>query len=83
MFDSGRHQTEALLHMADIIHRTLHKTLLHNLTQPLHVGLGQILALLGLLQPFVRAGTLGEARRPRLGNVAIFRHGVIYMSSVS
>jgi hypothetical protein len=54
---------------------TFHEALLDNLTQPLHVGLGQVLARLGLLQPFVGSRTLGEAGGPRLGDVAFFgRH---------
>jgi hypothetical protein len=54
---------------------TLHEALLDNLTQTLHVGLGQVFALLGLLQPLVWACAFGEARRPRLGDVAVLGHG--------
>lgn len=55
---------------------TFHKTLFYNLAQSLHVGLGQVLAALGLLQPFVGPGAFGQAGGPWLGDVVVFAHGV-------
>lgn len=55
---------------------TFHKTLFYNLAQALHVGLGQVLAALGLLQPFIGPSTFGQTGRPWLGDVVVFAHGV-------
>ena len=53
---------------------TFHETFLDNLTQSLHVGLWQVLALLRLFQPLVGARALCQARRAWLGDVIIFSH---------
>lgn len=53
---------------------TLHEALLYNLAQAFHLSLGQVFALLGLLQPLVGPSAFGEARRPGLGNVAVLPH---------
>lgn len=52
-----------------------HEALLDDLAQTLHVGLGQVPAQLGLLQPLVGARALCEPRGPWLGDVAVFGHG--------
>jgi hypothetical protein len=54
---------------------TLHETFLDNLAEALHLGLGQVFALLGLFQPLVGAGALGQTGRPGLGNVTVSSHG--------
>lgn len=54
---------------------TFHQALLDNLAEALHVGLGQVLALLGLLEPFVGARALCQAGRAWLRDVVVFAHG--------
>ena len=53
---------------------TFHETLLDNLAETLHVGLGEVLALLGLFQPFVGPCALCKTRWPRLRDIAVFGH---------
>lgn len=53
---------------------TLHHILLDHLTELLHVGLGQVLAVLGRLEPLVRARIALEFGWSRLRDLSIW-HG--------
>lgn len=50
---------------------TLHHILLHHLTQLLHVGLGEVFAVLGGLEPLVRASIALEFGWSRLRDLAV------------
>ena len=61
-------QRNAQLHK--LIDLTFHQALLDHLAELLHDRLGQIMALLCLLEPFWQSRVRGQLRRPRLGNTS-------------
>jgi hypothetical protein len=50
---------------------TLHHILLDHLTQLLHVGLGEVFAVLGGLEPLIRAGIALEFGGSRLRDLTV------------
>jgi hypothetical protein len=56
------------------IFRTFHHVFFDDFAELLHVELGQVLAFPCSFQPSVHGCTLGESRRPRLGDFNGGRH---------
>ena len=54
---------------------TLHQDLLHDFTELLHDGLGQIMALFGFLEPLVETSSGPQLGRARLGHTGTGGHG--------